>query len=116
MITYRSRQEIEKLRKSSELVARTVQHLAPMVKPGVTTADLDQAAEAYIRKHGGIPAFKGYRDFPASLCTSINETRELIDADVLRRVAERLTLSVRVDLFGMGVSGMGGAAKEALIA
>ena len=73
MITYRSRQEIDKIRKSCELVAKTVQYLAPMVKPGVTTADLDQAAEAYIRKHGGIPAFKGYRDFPASLCTSINE-------------------------------------------
>ncbi|MDH3602117.1 MAG: type I methionyl aminopeptidase [Candidatus Tectomicrobia bacterium] len=72
MITYRSRQEIDKLRKSSALVAKTVQYLEPMVEPGVTTADLDQAAEAFIRQHGGIPAFKGYRGFPATLCTSIN--------------------------------------------
>jgi methionyl aminopeptidase len=44
-----------------------------MIEPGVTTAELDRAAEAHIRKHGGIPAFKGYRGFPATLCTSINE-------------------------------------------
>lgn len=72
MITYRSQQEIDKLRKSSALVARTVQYLEPMIEPGLTTADLDQAAEAFIRQHGGIPAFKGYRGFPATLCTSIN--------------------------------------------
>lgn len=72
MITYRSQQEIDKLRKSSALVAQTVQYLEPMVEPGVTTAELDRAAEAFIRQHGGIPAFKGYRGFPATLCTSIN--------------------------------------------
>jgi methionyl aminopeptidase len=72
MIIYRSQQEIDKLRKSAALVARTVQYLEPMIEPGITTADLDQAAEAFIRQHGGIPAFKGYRGFPATLCTSIN--------------------------------------------
>jgi methionyl aminopeptidase len=72
MIIYRSQQEIDKLRKSSELVAKTVQYLEPMLEPGVTTAELDRAAEAFIRQHGGIPAFKGYRGFPATLCTSIN--------------------------------------------
>ena len=72
MITYRSQQEIDKLRQSSALVARTVQYLEPMLEPGVTTAELDRAAEAFIRQHGGIPAFKGYRGFPATLCTSIN--------------------------------------------
>jgi methionyl aminopeptidase len=73
MITYRSPKEIAKIRTSAQLVAATLQHLAPMIEPGVTTADLDRAAEAYIRKYGGIPAFKGYRKFPATLCTSINE-------------------------------------------
>lgn len=72
MIIYRSPQEIDKLRKSSALVAQTVQYLEPMLEPGVTTAELDRAAEAFIRQHGGIPAFKGYRGFPATLCTSIN--------------------------------------------
>ncbi|MGQ4807726.1 Methionine aminopeptidase 1 [Candidatus Entotheonellaceae bacterium PAL068K] len=72
MITYRSPQEIEKIRKSSQLVAATLQFLAPMIEPGITTAALDHAAEAFIRKHGGIPAFRGYRGYPATLCTSIN--------------------------------------------
>lgn len=92
MITYRSRQEVDKLRQSSELVARTVQHLATLIEPGVTTADLDRVAEAYMRKQGGIPAFKGYRGFPASLCTSINaevvhgipsKKRVLQDGDII---------------------------------
>ena len=72
MITYRSPKEIEKIRASAQLVAAAVEHLAPMIRPGITTADLDRAAEAFIRRHGGIPAFKGYRGFPATLCTSIN--------------------------------------------
>jgi len=92
MIIYRSPQEIEKIRKSCELVARTVQHLIRMVEPGVSTADLDREAEAYIRSEGGVPAFKGYRGFPASLCTSINaevvhgipsKTRILKDGDII---------------------------------
>jgi len=72
MITYRSPKEIEKIRASAQLVAATLQHVAKMIEPGITTADLDRAAEAYLRNHGGTPAFKGYRGFPATLCTSIN--------------------------------------------
>jgi methionyl aminopeptidase len=92
MIIYRSPQEIEKIRKSCQLVAETVQHIVPMVEPGVSTAELDRAAEAYIRRGGGIPAFKGYRGFPATLCTSINaevvhgipsKTRKLKDGDII---------------------------------
>jgi methionyl aminopeptidase len=92
MITYRSAREIAKIRDSAQLVAATVQHIAPMIEPGVTTAELDRAAEAYIRKHGGKPAFKGYRGFPATLCTSINaevvhgipsKKRKLQDGDII---------------------------------
>ncbi len=92
MIIYRSPKEIEKIRKSCELVAKTVQHLMPMVEPGVSTADLDRAAEAYIRRGGGIPAFKGYQGFPVTLCTSINaevvhgipsKTRKLKEGDII---------------------------------
>jgi methionyl aminopeptidase len=72
MITYRSVQEIGKIRASARLVAATLQHIAEMIQPGVTTAELDRVAEAYIRQHDGVPAFKGYRGFPATLCTSIN--------------------------------------------
>ncbi|WP_089946047.1 type I methionyl aminopeptidase [Candidatus Entotheonella palauensis] len=92
MIIYRSPKEIEKIRKSCELVAKTVKHLLPMVESGVSTADLDRAAEAYIRRGGGKPAFKVYRGFPATLCTSINaevvhgipsKTRKLKDGDII---------------------------------
>ena len=92
MIIYRSLNEIEKIRKSCHLVARTVQHLIPMVEPGISTADLDHEAEAFIRRGGGAPAFKGYRGFPATLCASINaevvhgipsKTRKLKDGDII---------------------------------
>lgn len=92
MITCRSAQEIMKIRASAQLVAATVQHLAPMIEPGTTTADLDRAAELYIRQHGGLPAFKGYKGFPATLCTSINDEvvhgipskkRKLAEGDII---------------------------------
>ena len=92
MIIYRSPKEIEKIRKSCELVAQTVQHLLPIVEPGVSTGALDREAEAYIRRGGGVPAFKGYRGFPATPCTSINAevvhgipsmTRKLKDGDII---------------------------------
>src|SRR2546422_11184398 len=72
MITCRSPQEIAKIRTSAQLAAATLQHIAPMIQPGLSTAELDRAAQTYIRKHGGLPAFKGYRGLPATLCTSIN--------------------------------------------
>ena len=72
MITYRSAREIERIRESCRLVAETLQHLKVMIEPGRSTAELDGAAESFIRRRGGLPAFKGYRGFPATLCTSIN--------------------------------------------
>jgi len=92
MITCRSPQEIAKIRVSAQLAAATLQHIAPMIQPGVTTAELDRASEAYIRKQGGLPAFKGYRGFPATLCTSINaevvhgipsKKRRLVEGDII---------------------------------
>jgi methionyl aminopeptidase len=87
----RSREEIEKIRVSAQLVAKTLRELGRTVRPGVTTAELDRLAEAFIRDHGGRPAFKGYRGFPASICPSINEEvvhgipgpRELREGDVI---------------------------------
>jgi methionyl aminopeptidase len=92
MITCRSPQEIAQIRVSAQLAAATLQHIAPMLQPGVTTFELDRAAESYIRKHGGLPAFKGYRGFPATLCTSINaevvhgipsKKRRLAEGDII---------------------------------
>ena len=73
MVFTRSREEIEKIRVSAQLVAMTLRELGRAVRPGVTTAELDRLAETYIRDHGAKPAFKGYRGFPASICSSVNE-------------------------------------------
>ena len=69
----RDRSEIDAIRVSARLVAQTLEMLGREVRPGVTTAELDGLAERFIRDHGGRPAFKGYRGFPASICPSINE-------------------------------------------
>ncbi|RQD77448.1 MAG: type I methionyl aminopeptidase [Candidatus Syntrophonatronum acetioxidans] len=73
MITYKSPQEISIMREAGKMVANTHRMLSELVKPGITTAELDVAAEKFIRSQGGEPAFKGYHGFPASICTSINE-------------------------------------------
>ena len=69
----RNREEIDKLRKAGQLVAKTLRELGRAVRPGVTTSELDQLAESFIRDHGARPAFKGYRGFPASICPSVND-------------------------------------------
>ena len=73
MIVCKSPAEIEKMRAASQLVARILEELAAMVAPGVSTADLDVAAEDKVRAAGAEPAFKGYRGYPATLCASVNE-------------------------------------------
>src|ERR671929_327372 len=65
--------EIEKMARAGEILVRTMDLLAGKVRPGVTTEDLDAAAERFIRSQGATPAFKGYRGFPGSICTSPNE-------------------------------------------
>ncbi len=72
-IVYKSKAEIEKIRASSRLVAETLQRLSEAIQPGRTTIELDRLAESCVTKHGAVPAFKGYRGFPASVCVSINE-------------------------------------------
>ena len=87
----RDREEIETIRQAARLVGRTLRMLEAEVKPGVTTAHLDRLAEEFIRGHGGRPAFKGYREYPANICTSVNEevvhgipgARELRDGDIV---------------------------------
>ncbi|RMF85546.1 MAG: type I methionyl aminopeptidase [Nitrospinota bacterium] len=73
MIILKSKDEIEKMRVSNRMVAEILQELKAAVRPGITTLELDRLAEKKIRQRGAIPAFKGYRGFPASICTSINE-------------------------------------------
>ena len=73
MIHYRSEDEIDLIRESSLLVAKTHAEISALIKPGVTTLQLDKIAEGFIRDNGGVPAFKGYSGFPNTLCASLNE-------------------------------------------
>jgi methionyl aminopeptidase len=73
VIVCRSAAELEQMRAAGRLVGDVLTELAAMVKPGVTTADLDQAAERRILAAGAVPAFKGYHGYPATICASINE-------------------------------------------
>jgi len=91
MIVCRSKAEIEKLRRVNQLVARILAELRLMVSPGVTTQEIDAAAEALVRVAGAEPAFKGYHGYPATVCASVNEqvvhgipsSRKLMEGDVL---------------------------------
>jgi methionyl aminopeptidase len=72
VIIRKSPAEIDRIAASGAIVVRTLQLLERQIRPGVTTAELDQAAERYIRSQGGEPTFKGYHGFPASICASPN--------------------------------------------
>jgi len=72
LIIRKSAGEIEQMERAAQVVAETLQLLGEHVSPGVTTEDLDELAEEFIRSRGGVPTFKGYRGYPASICTSPN--------------------------------------------
>ena len=73
VIIIKSPREIEHLKRSNAIVAEVFQELKTLVEPGITTNELDQITEKIIFSRGAIPAFKGYRGYPASVCISINE-------------------------------------------
>ena len=91
MIVCKSPAEIEKMRGASALVAEVLGELAVLVAPGVSSLDLDVAAERLVRDAGAEPAFKGYRGYPCTLCASVNEQvihgipskRPLVEGDVI---------------------------------
>jgi methionyl aminopeptidase len=72
-IVCKSAAEIEKMRQSGRIVRQVLDHLRSVVEPGVSTMDLERAAEQKMKDLGAKPAFKGYYDYPCVLCTSINE-------------------------------------------
>jgi methionyl aminopeptidase len=72
-IYYKSKEEVELIRESSLLVSKTLAEVAKVIGPGVTTQELNDLAETFIRDHGAIPAFLNYNGFPYSLCISPNE-------------------------------------------
>jgi methionyl aminopeptidase len=91
MIILKSPEEVAKMRRAGRIVSATIEEVTAAVKPGMTTADLDALAEKRIRDEGATPSFLGYRGYPASLCTSVNEevvhgipgTRKLSEGDIL---------------------------------
>jgi len=72
MIILKSPEEIKRIAQSCDIVARTLNAIKAIVKSGITTAEIESFADAYIRAKNGVPAFKGYRGYPASICTSVN--------------------------------------------
>ena len=88
---YYNEEEIDLIRESSLLVAKTHAAIAGLIKPGIMTLELDKIAEEFIRDNGGEPAFKGYNGFPNTLCVSPNEQvvhgipndRSLEEGDIL---------------------------------
>lgn len=91
MIIRKSKDEIATMRHAGRIVAQALKLIENEIKPGVETLSLDLVAEKFIRKSGARPAFKGYRGFPASVCTSVNEAvvhgipghRRLKDGDIV---------------------------------
>jgi methionyl aminopeptidase len=91
MIHLKSKREIELIRESNRIVACTLKVLEEMIRPGISTIELDRIATKEIKKRGGEPAFKGYRGFPASICTSVNnqvvhgipDSRRLKEGDII---------------------------------
>lgn len=73
MLVYKSEEEIEIIRRNNLLVSETLAEVAKLIKPGVTTLELDKRAEEFIRDNGAIPGFLGYGGFPNTLCTSVND-------------------------------------------
>lgn len=91
MVILKQADEIDKARASNRIVAEVLSVLREKVKPGVTTRDLDKIAECVTEKRGAKPAFKGYRGYPFSLCSSVNEevvhgmpsNRVLVEGDII---------------------------------
>ena len=73
MIIGKSKKELEKMRAAGRLVGQVLQELRAMAQPGLTTMEIDRAAEKMIRDAGALPTFKGYHGFPYSICASVNE-------------------------------------------
>jgi methionine aminopeptidase len=73
VIILKSAEEIAAMRRAGRVVAEAHALVRELVKPGITTWDLDQAVEEFLLKQNAVPAFKGYQGYPASICASVNE-------------------------------------------
>ena len=91
MITLKSKREIELMRIAGNIVYKTHKYLEPFIKPGITTQEIDDLADKYIRNLDAIPSCKGYDGFPAAICISVNDEivhgiagpRKLLEGDIV---------------------------------
>lgn len=91
MISIKTKQEIELMRDVNRIIGLLFEHLRPLIQPGITTYELDQEAELFIRSHNAKPGFKGYRGYPATICASVNNEvvhgipgpRKLVEGDII---------------------------------
>jgi methionyl aminopeptidase len=102
MIVRKSPAELEIMARAGRIVADLHEILRQAIRPGVSTADLDALAEREIRSRGAIPSFKGYRGFPASLCTSVNEeiVHGIPSPDVVLREGDLIKIDAGVIVDG----------------
>lgn len=110
-ITVKSSEEIQLMYEANQIVAGVLDLLRRRIRPGLTTLKLDRWAEEYCRDHKGIPAFKGYRGFPGSLCVSINE--QVVHGIPSKKVVLREGDIVSID-FGVKLKGFYGDAAVTL--
>jgi len=91
MINYKTKEEVELIKESAQILGKAHGEVAKLIRPGVKTSELDKVAEEYIRDNSGIPSFKNYNGFPFTLCISPNENvvhgfpghQELKDGDII---------------------------------
>jgi methionyl aminopeptidase len=123
MIPLKSERDLEMLRKSGKILANAMQRLKEFIKVGVSTIEIDRLAEDLVRKQDAAPAFKGYRGFPANICTSINE--EIvhgIPSERILRDGDIISLDLGVEYQGyfsdaaitLGVGRVGSKTKKLL--
>jgi methionyl aminopeptidase len=101
MIIRKGDQEIERIARAGDLVAETIDHVGRQLEAGITTAELDDIADAFIRSHGGIPTSLGYKGYPAAICISPNEiVVHGIPGAYVVRDGDVITIDVGVTLDG----------------
>lgn len=106
MIMLKSPEEIEKMSRACDVVAETISALKDVVKPGITTLDIERFVDGMLDKRGAVSAFRGYRSYPSSVCTSVND-------QVVHGIPSRLSLNegdiISID-FGVCLDGFYGDA------
>lgn len=102
MIRIKTPEEVEGIRKACKLTAEALRYIEKFIKPGISMKFLDMEAERFIVMNGGTPAFKGYRGYPASICTSINDeiVHGIPTADKISKSGDILSIDIGVMVDG----------------